>query len=80
MWGGGQGTACGFLVPQQGIEPRHVAVKAQSPNPWTSRKFHSMGGLNLMDSIILSHWTDCEFKASRLNCSQNLETKEGLKE
>ena len=30
--------ACGILVPQSGIKPRPSAVKAQSPNHWTTRK------------------------------------------
>ena len=32
-------TACGILVPQQGIEPRPSALKAWSPNHWTTREF-----------------------------------------
>ena len=32
-------TACGILVPQPGTEPRSSAVKAQSPNHWTTREF-----------------------------------------
>ena len=31
--------ACGILVPLPGIEPRPSAVKAQSPNHWTTREF-----------------------------------------
>ena len=34
------GTACGILVPQLGIiKPESSAVKAQSPNHWTTREF-----------------------------------------
>ena len=29
-------AACGILVPQPGIEPRPLAVEAQSPNHWTA--------------------------------------------
>ena len=32
-------AACGILVPQQGIEPGPLAVKAPSPNHWTARAF-----------------------------------------
>ena len=32
-------SGCGILVPQAGIEPRALAVKAQSPNHWTSMEF-----------------------------------------
>ena len=31
-------VACGVLVPKLGIEPVYPAVKAQSPNHWTTRK------------------------------------------
>ena len=33
------GTACGILVPGPGIEPGPSAVKALSPNHWTTREF-----------------------------------------
>ena len=32
-------VACGILVPQPGIEPRAMAVKALTPNHWTTREF-----------------------------------------
>ena len=32
-------TACGILAPWSGIEPRPSAVRAQSPNQWTTREF-----------------------------------------
>ena len=32
-------AACGILVPQPGMEPRPMAVKAGSPNHWTAREF-----------------------------------------
>ena len=32
-------VACGILVPRPGIEPRPLAVRAQSPNHWTARVF-----------------------------------------
>ena len=31
-------AACRVLVPQLGIEPAALAVKAWSPNHWTTRK------------------------------------------
>ena len=31
-------VACGILVPQQGTEPRPMAVKVPSPNHWTARE------------------------------------------
>ena len=33
--------ACGILVSQAGIEPMPLAVKAQSPNHWTSKEFQN---------------------------------------
>ena len=32
-------AACGILVPRPGIKPGPMAVKALSPNPWTTREF-----------------------------------------
>lgn len=32
-------VACRILVPLSAIEPRPLAVKVQSPSPWTARKF-----------------------------------------
>ena len=32
-------VACGILVPQPETEPLPWAVKAQSPNHWTTREF-----------------------------------------
>ena len=31
--------ACGILVPQSGIKPEPLVVKAQSPNHWKAREF-----------------------------------------
>ena len=31
-----------ILVLQPGIEPRHMAVKVPSPNPWTTRESRKM--------------------------------------
>ena len=31
--------ACGILIPQPGIKPTPLAVKARSPNHWTIREF-----------------------------------------
>ena len=39
-------VACSILVPQQGIEPRPSAVKARSPNHWTTREFPPLPFLN----------------------------------
>ena len=35
-------SACGILVPQPGVEPGPLAVKARSPNYWTAREFKMM--------------------------------------
>ena len=35
----GHTEASGILVPQPGIEPRPSAVRAWSPNHWTTREF-----------------------------------------
>ena len=35
------GVACGISVPGPGIEPWPLAVKVQSPNPWTAKEFPS---------------------------------------
>ena len=40
-------AACGILVPQPGIEPGPLAVKAQSPNHWTSKEFPGPTPLSL---------------------------------
>ena len=34
-----QHAACGILLPRPGIEPQPSAVKAWSPNHWTTREF-----------------------------------------
>ena len=39
-------AACRILVPQPGIEPRPTAVKALSPNYWTTREFPPSTFLN----------------------------------
>ena len=31
-------VACGILIPQSGIEPTPLAVKARGPNHWTARE------------------------------------------
>ena len=38
--------ACRMLVPQRGIKLVPLAVKAQSPNHWTARKFPELYSLN----------------------------------
>ena len=35
-------VACGILVPQSGIKPGLIAVKAQSRNHWTAREFPTL--------------------------------------
>ena len=43
-------AACGILVPQPGIKPRSSAVRAQSPNHWTTREFpHNILLLDTVD-------------------------------
>ena len=39
-------TACGILVPQPGMGPRPLAVKAPSPNHWMAKEFPFMCLLN----------------------------------
>ena len=47
-------VACRFLVPQPGIEPVPSAVKAQSPNDWTSREFPGpLSFLSLSNSTVV---------------------------
>ena len=41
-------VACGILVPSPGIDPRSLAVKAQSPNPLDHREFPSLGFRKLL--------------------------------
>ena len=41
---------CGILVPPTGIEPV-LAVKALSPNPWTTREFPKCHPFNVLNSI-----------------------------
>ena len=40
-------VTCGILVPQTGIEPRSLGVRAQSPNRWTTREFSKATSLQL---------------------------------
>ena len=57
-------VACGILVPQPWIEPGPLAVKAQSPSHWTTRKFPIMYFLklkkvyNLVVFIIFTNYTN----------------------
>ena len=44
--------ACRILVPWPGIEPVPLAVRAQSPNRWTTREFLSWS----YKSIAVRHW------------------------
>ena len=39
-------TACGILVTRPGTEPRSSAVRARSPNHWTTREFPLKSVLN----------------------------------
>ena len=52
-------SACGILVPEPGIEPRASAVKARSPNCWTTREFPMAVFLILK---VLNKWTVQIFK------------------
>ena len=36
------GLACKIFVPQPGLKPEPLEMKAQSPNQWTSSEFHEM--------------------------------------
>ena len=47
----GFATAFGILVPQPGIEPGPLAVKARSPNHWTAREFPE--NLDLTTQLII---------------------------
>ena len=57
FWGGGSCcVACGILVPQPGIEPGPLAVKAWTLSHWTARVFPPDGILD--DSILIYNvWT-----------------------
>ena len=44
-------AACRILVPRPGIELRPSAVKAQSPNHWTTREFPIVGLLNSVHTL-----------------------------
>ena len=46
--------ACGILVPQPGIEPGPSAVKAWSPNHWTTREFPILDIGNLCSFLVIS--------------------------
>ena len=51
------GQTSGILIPQPGIEPGPLEVKAQSPNHWTTGEFSSlhflMGGQPLTQPFVL---------------------------
>ena len=49
-------VACGILVLKPGIEPEHLAMRAQSPNHWTAREFPR------------SSFHNCWAAASKLPC------------
>ena len=44
--------ACGILVPPPGIEPRPTAVKAPSPNHWTTRELPELFFVFLINLFI----------------------------
>ena len=44
--------AGGILVPQPGIEPGPLAVKAQNPNHWTAREFPKLSNYEHMDLLL----------------------------
>ena len=48
-------TVCGILVPRPGIEPGPSAVRAQSPNHWTARKFPLLCVIIIINPICLCH-------------------------
>ena len=46
--------ACGILVSQSGIEPWATAVKASSPNQWTTREFSNLNKLKRSEIRVCS--------------------------
>ena len=42
-------ATCVILVPQPGIEPEPLAVKAWSPNHWTAKAFYFWLVINIME-------------------------------
>ena len=44
-------VACRILVPQPGIEPGPLAVKAQRPNHWTAREFLPFFLMRLLENV-----------------------------
>ena len=60
-------VVCGILVPGPGIEPRPLAVKAPSPNQWTTResiwinmKISELGAKTLQ-LLILRPYLQCDW-------------------
>ena len=47
-------TACKILVPQPGIEPGSMAVKAPCPNHWTAREVPPRDSYCLLAYLVLS--------------------------
>ena len=45
-------VACRILVPQTGVKPRPLAVKVESPNPWTTREFPRILKMYLFSDLI----------------------------
>ena len=49
-------AACGIFVPQPGVKPRPSAVKAQSPNHWTTREFPSFFLKKIQWASLVAQW------------------------
>ena len=60
--------ACRILVPQSGIEPGPRAVKAQSPNHWTTREFPYFALFLLLQRMWLSSFLVAEILQEFLGC------------
>ena len=67
LFGSTTHVVCGILVPGPGIEPRPLAVKAPSPNQWTTResiwinmKISELGAKTLQ-LLILRPYLQCDW-------------------
>ena len=47
-------VACGILVPQPGIEPGSLAVKAWSPNHWITE--NSLKSSDILSALMVHCW------------------------
>ena len=61
-------VACGILIPQPGIEPMPSAVKAWSPNHWTSREVSQL--IHFKDKEIEVHITSWGQRRTNTLCSR----------